>query len=132
MNPGLLLTVLNDKPITAGTKTIRLKVQAEEGFHPQTDMDISSLRFGASEEVNYGRGSKVLKTENDGNDLIITFDGKGNGITEKEFAPKLIGRYKNGRCFTDMRVCRMLIMWNRFFLHVPLYSLNRKKAGTGY
>lgn len=76
LNPGLLLTVLNDKPITAGTKTIRLKVQAEEGFHPQTDMDISSLRFGASEEVNYGRGSKVLKTENDGNDLIITFDGK--------------------------------------------------------
>ena len=97
LNPGLLLTVLNDKPITAGTKTIRLKVQAEEGFHPQTDMDISSLRFGASEEVNYGRGSKVLKTENDGNDLIITFDGKGNGITEKEFAPKLIGRYKNGK-----------------------------------
>ena len=94
---GLLLTVLNDKPITAGTKTIRLKVQAEEGFHPQTDMDISSLRFGASEEVNYGRGSKVLKTENDGDDLIITFDGKGNGITEKEFAPKLIGRYKNGK-----------------------------------
>lgn len=35
LNPGLLLTVLNDKPITAGTKTIRLKVQAEEGFHPQ-------------------------------------------------------------------------------------------------
>ena len=97
LNPGLLLTVLNDKPITAGTKTIRLKVQAEEGFHPQTDMDISSLRFGASEEVNYGRGSKVLKTENDGDDLIITFDGKGNGITENEFAPKLIGRYKNGK-----------------------------------
>ena len=132
MNPGLLLTVLNDKPITAGTKTIRLKVQAEEGFHPQTDMDISSLRFGASEEVNYGRGSKVLKTENDGNDLIITFDGKGNGITEKEFAPKLIGRYKNGKMLYGYARCRMLIMWNRFFLHVPLYSLNRKRLEREY
>ena len=67
-----------------------------------------------------------MKTENDGNDLIITFDGKGNGITEKEFAPKLMADIKTERCFTDMRVCRMLIMWNRFFLHVPLYSLNQK------
>ena len=97
LNPGLLLTILDKKPITAGTKTIRVRVQAEEGFHPQTDMDINSLRFGASEEVNYGRGSKVLKTENDGNDLIVTFEGKGNGITENEFAPKLIGKYKNGK-----------------------------------
>ncbi len=49
--------------------------------------------------MNYGRGSKVLKTENDGNDLIITFDGKGNGITEKEFAPKLMADIKTERCF---------------------------------
>ena len=97
LNPGLLLTILDEKPITSGTKTIRVKIQAEEGFNPQKDIDVNSLRFGASEEVNYGRGSKVLKTENDGNDLIITFDGKGNGITENEFAPKLIGKYKDGR-----------------------------------
>ncbi|WP_294613035.1 glycoside hydrolase family protein [uncultured Bacteroides sp.] len=97
LNPGLLLTILDEKPITAKTKTIRLKVKAEKGFNPQTDMDMNSLRFGASEEVNYGRGSKVLKTENDGDDLIVTFDGKGNGITKDEFAPKLIGKYKNGK-----------------------------------
>lgn len=97
LNPGLLLTVLNEKPITSTTKTIRLKVKAEKDFNPQTDMDMGSLRFGASEEVNYGRGSKVLKVENDGDDLIITFDGKGNGITHDEFAPKLIGKYKSGK-----------------------------------
>lgn len=97
LNPGLLLKVLNDKPITAGTKTIHLRIQAEEGFNPQTDIDLESLRFGASTEVNFGRGSKVLKTENDGKDLIVTFDGKGNGITADEFAPKLIGKYKNGK-----------------------------------
>lgn len=97
LNPGVLLTILDKKPITAQTKTIRLKIQAEDGFHPQTDIDLNSLRFGASTEVNYGRGSKVLKTETDGNDLIVTFDGKGNGMTEDEFAPKLIGKYKNGK-----------------------------------
>lgn len=97
LNPGLLLTLLDDKPITSKTKVIRLKVTAEEGFNPQSDIDVESLRFGASEEVNFGRGSRVLKTENDGKDLIVTFDAAGNGITETEFAPKLIGRYKNGK-----------------------------------
>ena len=97
LNPGVLLTILDKKPITAQTKTIRLKIQAEDGFNPQTDIDLNSLRFGASTEVNYDRGSKLLKTETDGNDLIVTFDGKGNGMTEDEFAPKLIGKYKTGK-----------------------------------
>ena len=97
LNPGVLLTILDKKPITAQTETIRLKIQAEDGFNPQTDIDLNSLRFGASTEVNYGRGSTLLKTETDGNDLIVTFDGKGNGMTEDEFAPKLIGKYKNGK-----------------------------------
>lgn len=97
LNPGLLLTILDEKPITSGTKTIRVKIQAEEGFNPQTDIDVNSLRFGASEEVNYGRGCQVLTTENAGKDLIVTFNGKGNGITKDEFAPKLIGKYKDGR-----------------------------------
>ena len=97
LNPGLLLTILDEKPITSGTKTIRVKIQAEEGFNPQKDIDVNSLRFGASEEVNYGRGCQVLTTENAGKDLIVTFNGKGNGITKDEFAPKLIGKYKNGR-----------------------------------
>ena len=97
LNPGLLLTILDEKPITSGTKTIRVKIQAKEGFNPQTDIDVNSLRFGASEEVNYGRGCQVLTTENAGKDLIVTFNGKGNGITKDEFAPKLIGKYKDGR-----------------------------------
>lgn len=97
LNPGLLLTILDEKSITSGTKTIRVKIQAEEGFNPQKDIDVNSLRFGASEEVNYGRGCQVLTTENAGKDLIVTFNGKGNGITKDEFAPKLIGKYKDGR-----------------------------------
>lgn len=97
LNPGLLLSIEDQKPITARTKEIRLRVKAEDGFDPQTDIDLPSLRFGASAEVNFGRGCSVLRTEKSGKDLIVVFDGKGNGITKEEFAPKLIGKYKDGR-----------------------------------
>lgn len=97
LNPGLLLTVLDTKPITPNTKTIRVKIAAEEGFNPQTDIDPGSLRFGASTEVNFGKGSKVLSTKKEGKDLIVTFDAKGNGITTEEFAPKLLGKTTAGK-----------------------------------
>lgn len=96
LNPGVLMQLLDKKPITAQTKEIRLLIQAEPGFNPQTDVDVASLRFGASTEVNFGRGSRALRTEPAGKDLIVIFDGKGNGITADEFAPKLIGKKKNG------------------------------------
>ena len=90
LNPGLILTVMNTEPIHPKTKSIQVRIKAEEGFNPHTDIDIRSLRFGASEEVNYGRGCSVLKTEKDGNDLIVIFDAKGHGVTEEEFVLKLI------------------------------------------
>jgi hypothetical protein len=96
LNPGILMEMLNNKPITKNTKTIRVKVKAEDGFDPQSDMDIASLRFGASQEVNFGRGSKVVDTQKEGKDLILVFDARGNGITIDEFAPKLIGKKKSG------------------------------------
>lgn len=91
------MTVLDTKPITPNTKTIRVKIAAEEGFNPQTDIDLNSLRFGASTEVNFGKGSKVLSTAKEGKDLIVTFDAKGNGITAEEFAPKLLGKTTAGK-----------------------------------
>ncbi|MDR0814411.1 MAG: hypothetical protein LBN37_01525, partial [Bacteroidales bacterium] len=97
LNPGLLLTILDTQPITAATKTIRLKIAAEQSFNPHTDIDLASLRFGASTEVNFGRGSKVKSTEKSGADLIVTFDAAGNGITADEFAPKLIGKTPQGK-----------------------------------
>lgn len=97
LNKGLLLSIQNPEPITAETKTIQLKIEAEAGFDPQTDIDLSSLRFGDPTVVNFGRGCKVLKTEKDGIDLVVTFDGRGNGITPDEFAFKLLGRSKDGK-----------------------------------
>lgn len=96
MNKGMLLSVLNKRPITASTKNIRVKVWAEEGFDPFTEIDLSSLRFGSYNEVNFGQGSRVIDTEHSGKDLILVFEGKGSGITPDEFAPKMIGKNKKG------------------------------------
>lgn len=97
LNPGLLMTMLNEKPITGKTKTIRIKIEAETGFEPIREVDVASVRFGASSEVNFGKGCSVIKAEPDGNDLILTFDACGHGITPDEFAPKLIGKTKAGK-----------------------------------
>ncbi len=96
LNKGLLLEVLNETEINASTRKIDVRIRAEEGFNPQTDLDIKSLRFGSFTEVNFGRGCKVIKSKADGKDLIVTFNGKGSGITADEFAPKLIGKDAKG------------------------------------
>jgi hypothetical protein len=94
---GRLLTLLDEDKITADTKAIRVRIAAEEGFHPHTDVDIDSLRFGAAEEVNFGKGCKVLKAERSGDDVIVTFDAAGHGLTEDNFAAKLLGRTSDGK-----------------------------------
>lgn len=53
--------------------------------------------FGSYKEVNYGRGAKAIKAQQDGKDLIITFNAKGCGIDADEWAPKLIGRSYSGK-----------------------------------
>lgn len=96
LNKGLLLSVLNETPVTPSTRVIEVKISAEEGFDPQTEVDVPSLRFGSYTEVNFGRGCKPLKAKKSGKDLIVLFKGKGNGFAADEFAPKMIGRYTNG------------------------------------
>ena len=97
LTPGRLLTIPDRKPITPQTKEIRVKIQAEKGFDPHKDIDVESLRFGAPEEVNFGGGCKVRKTAITGKDLVITFEGKGNGITDGNFVAKLLGKTAKGK-----------------------------------
>jgi hypothetical protein len=97
LNKGLLIDILDEKKIDENTKSIRVKIKSEKGFDPLSDIDINSLRFGASEEVNFGRGSNVKKTKKAGDDLILIFNGAGNGLTEDNFAAKLIGKTKQGK-----------------------------------
>lgn len=96
MNPGLCMEVLNSEPITAKTKNVRLRIKAEKGFAPAEDLDLGSVVFGSYEDVNYGRGAKVVKSEKDGDDLILTFRGKDCNLPSGEWAPKLIGKKKDG------------------------------------
>ena len=78
------------------TKAVRIKIKAEPGFDPHTDVDVGSLTFGASSEVNYGRGSSAFKSEEAGNDLVVSFDGPSCGFDESHFAGKLLGRTTTG------------------------------------
>lgn len=96
LKKGRLLSVLNDEQITMCTKEIRVKIQAEDSFNPHTDLDLSSLRFGVSEEVNFGKGCSLISTEIAGKDLILVFDATGNKFTSDHFAGKLIGKRKDG------------------------------------
>ncbi|TDN96642.1 glycoside hydrolase family protein [Sunxiuqinia elliptica] len=96
LTKGKLLTILDKEEITEDAPLIRVKLEAEPDFDPHTDIDLGSLRFGAAEEVNFGRGSKLVKTERQGKDLVLFFDGRGNGLTDENFAAKLLGKTKNG------------------------------------
>ncbi len=94
---GRQLTILNEGEIDENTSEIQVLVKAEKGFNPHKDMDLQSLRFGVSEEVNFGRGAKILTSEKQGDDLMITFDGKGNGLSDANFAAKLLGKTSEGK-----------------------------------
>lgn len=93
---GRLIEIMDDQKIDENTEEITLLVRSEPGFDPHKDMNIKSLRFGASEEVDFGRGSKVVNTEKQGNDLVLTFSGRGNDLTKDNFAAKLLGETKSG------------------------------------
>jgi len=90
------LKILNKKKVSSKTKRIKILIQSEQGFDAHNDLDLKSLRLGAPQEVNYGRGCKVVNTEKKGKDLIIEFEGNGNGITKENFTTKLLGKSKKG------------------------------------
>jgi len=90
------LEILNTEIITSSTTEIKVKIYADDDFNPQTDIDLSSLVFGASDLVNVGKGCSATGIEASGNDAIITFNGAGNGLTSGDFAAKLLGETNSG------------------------------------
>ncbi|GAF05604.1 hypothetical protein [Saccharicrinis fermentans] len=90
------IQMLNKEMVSSNTKKIKIRILSEDGFDAQKDVDIASLCFGASEEVDFGRGCKAVRTKKKGKDLIVEFDGVGNGISDDNFACKLLGKTKKG------------------------------------
>lgn len=97
LNRGLLMDVLNTKPVSEHTATVRVMIHGDNMTNAQTDIDVSSLVFGTYAKVDYGKGAKALRAEKSGTrDIIVTFPGAGTGIDGSEWAPKMIGRKKDG------------------------------------
>lgn len=87
-----------------GNKT-RLLVKSEDGFNAQEDIDLTSLRFGATNEVNNGRGAILLKSKKKGKDIILVFEGD-TAMSVGDFVGKLLGKTKTGElivAYTKMK-----------------------------
>lgn len=96
LNRGMLLEMLNKKMPNMKTANIRVKILKEPGFDPATMVDLESLRFGSSTEVNFGKGSPAIHKDVTPEGIIVTFENKKHGLTIEEFAPKIIGKSKSG------------------------------------
>lgn len=90
------LQVLNDRLVGAVSEEIRVAIKAEEGFDPSAMVEVGSLRFGAPNSVDFGRGARPVKSERSGQDLIVSFHGAGTDLKENDFAAKLLGKTTGG------------------------------------
>ena len=59
------LEILNPQPI-GDTGAIRLAIKAEGGFDPVAEVDLETLSFGVPSVVDFGKGSKAVKSEPQG------------------------------------------------------------------
>ena len=96
LNRGMLMNI-EDVSLKAGMKSVKVRIRGEKGFNPVTDINVKSLRFGCSKDVNYGKGCKCISAVPDGTDMVVTFNTKGYIIPDDEFAPKVLGKDVNGR-----------------------------------
>lgn len=90
-----MISIVGDQSIAADADTIKLRIRAEDGFRPAIDMDIPTLRLGSSSVVNYGGGCKATRSYQDGEDLIVVFQGD-TGTNRRDYDLKLLGRTKSG------------------------------------
>ena len=97
LNPGMLLSVENKEGFSNTPSQVSLRIQAEEGFNPQKQIDLKSLQLGLPKDVDYGKGFSYVSSKKDGKDLVVTFDTKGLKIPTDEFVLKVIGKDKKKR-----------------------------------
>jgi hypothetical protein len=73
----------------------QLKIAAEPGFDPAS-IDVASLRFGPSSEVNIGKGAKAIASTVSDGGLTLTFDTGGTSPPPSDPILKLLGTTKTG------------------------------------
>ena len=73
----------------------RVRIVAEPGFDPAS-VDVASLCFGPSKEVNYGKGAKALKSRVTNGNLLVTFESTGGTFSPADPVAKLLGKTKQG------------------------------------
>ena len=105
LDPGLLLSLeKREKRTREKEKNVELRIRAEDGFDPQRDLDLTTLRFGAPKAVDYGRGATPIATRQDGRDLILTFRTKDIALTADDFAAKVLVRRGTRTTFGFVKV----------------------------
>ncbi len=103
LDPGLLLDIVPSAKSRAKTLTVRIR--AEQGFEPARDLELSSLRFGAPREVDYGRGAVPIEHKAAGADLLLTFRIRDLQLSPDDFAAKLLVTCTDGsRTFGFARI----------------------------
>lgn len=71
----------------------------------------------------------MIKTEKSGDDLIVTFDGKGNGFTDENFAGKLLGKTIQGELlFGYARLPWVEYIESALSARLPKISIKRKNS----
>lgn len=80
---------------TNGEHQVTLRVMAEEGFDPNTLVDVGSLRVGGDDAVNCGSGAGPVGSRRDGNDLLVDFNGDLS-LHDADYDLKLLGATHSG------------------------------------
>lgn len=108
MKKDLLLEVLNTEPIDNLTLTIDLRIKAEKGFRPVSDLDIASLRLGTYTEVNFGRGARPVSWKKVKEVTLLSPSmAVGAALPRKSLLPSFLERTKRVALFSAMPACPM-------------------------
>ncbi|MEM0992029.1 MAG: glycoside hydrolase family protein [Bacteroidota bacterium] len=90
-----LVEIVATEKITPQTKKVKIKIKAETGNEVE-DIDIESLRLGASEVVNHGGGVKAIASKVVNGDLELIFKWDGSQISNSNYDLKVLGKTKTG------------------------------------
>lgn len=92
-----IVEIINAEPITSETEVLTVRIKKEKGFNPIKDVDISTLKLGTSNVINYGGGASSIHSKADNGDLIVSFNWKGTTISSNNYDLKLLGKTTKGK-----------------------------------